>query len=156
MNPGPVYNITPADEEYAVRVKSRRPVKRSPASSEFRSWERSRGMERAVLGSVLLVFLAVAIPQYVSYRRMAADITTRSSIREAVIALESYADTHGQGYAGADARALGREGVRVGSNQWLLVVSVPDVYWVLGQARGSSGLWVRSSKDSQDHLIVTR
>ena len=156
MNPAPVYKIAPADVEYAVHLKSPRPVKRSTASSEVPTWQRSRGLERAVLGAVFLVFLAVAIPQYVSYRRMAADITTRSLIRGAVVALESYADTGGRGYAGADAGALGRQGMRVGSNQWLLVVSVPDLYWILGQARGSSGLWVRSSKDSQDRLIVAR
>ena len=156
MNPAGVYKIAPSDIEYAARRKNPRPAKRSTASYEFPSWQRSRGLERAVLGSVLLVFLAIAIPQYVSYRRIAADITTRSLIRDAVVALESYADTDGRGYAGADAQALGRKGVRIGSNQWLLVVSVPNTYWVLAQTRTSSGLWVRSSKDSQDHLIVAR
>lgn len=155
MNTPRTYTITPFDVEYAARRANARPAKRSTATSDFRPHERSRGVERMVLGSVLLVFLAIAIPQYVNYRRMAADITTRGSIRQAVAALESYGETP-RGYSGTDALALQRKGMRLGSNQWLLVVSVPNTYWVLAQTSASSGLWVRSSKDSRDHLIAAK
>lgn len=63
-------------------------------------------IELLVVVAIIGILAAIAIPQYATYRKMAADADAKTNLHNAATAMEAYYGSNGASYAGATLSSL--------------------------------------------------